>query len=92
MWELSSLARDRTHVLGIARWILSHWTSRKSQPPNFKAKLMYNRTHVIFILGLHASPRKATLPPAPIFQFQKHHQKMYTFIGLEVVQIANKLL
>ena len=53
---------------------------------------MYNRTHVIFILGLHASPRKATLPPAPIFQFQKHHLKMYTFIGLEVVQIANKLL
>ena len=29
MWNLSSLIRDRTCVLFIARWILNHWTTRE---------------------------------------------------------------
>ena len=29
MWDLSSLTRDRTHVLCIARQILNHWTDRE---------------------------------------------------------------
>ena len=29
MWDLSSLTRDRTHVLRIARQILNHWTGRE---------------------------------------------------------------
>ena len=29
MWDLSSLTRDRTHILCIARWILNHWTTRE---------------------------------------------------------------
>ena len=29
MWDLSSLNRDRTHVFGIARQILNHWTTRE---------------------------------------------------------------
>ena len=29
MWNLSSPTRDQTRVLCIARWILSHWTTRE---------------------------------------------------------------
>ena len=29
MWDHSSLARDQTHILYIARRILNHWTTRK---------------------------------------------------------------
>ena len=29
MWDLSSLARDRTCVPGIRRWILNHWNTRE---------------------------------------------------------------
>ena len=30
MWDLSSLTGDQTHIPCIARWILNHWTTRKS--------------------------------------------------------------
>ena len=29
MWDLSSLTREKTRVLCIARWILNHWTTRE---------------------------------------------------------------
>ena len=28
-WDLNTLTRDQTHVPCIARWILSHWTTRE---------------------------------------------------------------
>ena len=38
MWDLSSLTRDRTHVLRIARQILNHWTGREGPVLTFLKK------------------------------------------------------
>ena len=35
MWDLSSLTKDRTHVLCIRRQILNHWTTREFSGMSF---------------------------------------------------------
>ena len=41
MWDLSSLTRDQTPVLCIARQILNHWTDREVPEPFLK--ISYSR-------------------------------------------------
>ena len=43
MWDLSSTARDQTHVPGIARRILNHWTTREVPSHTFQL-IPYCRT------------------------------------------------
>ena len=42
IWDLSSLTRDQTYVLCIARWILNYWTARQVlEMPLFDLLLFY---------------------------------------------------
>ena len=42
IWDLSSLTRDQTHILCIARWILNYWTARRVlKVPLFDLLLFY---------------------------------------------------